>query len=101
MSRSWSSNNASLRDLNLSPATGLAEFPKVVQLVVVVILTAKDVQFVVPACSGVGSTRLGSGGIVVVILLQALRLEGLSVGHGELCEIVSSAAIDKTSKDKE
>lgn len=91
----------SFLDLNLFPRVCSAiEFPKVIKLVVIIVLAAKDVEFIVVAGAGHGGTLLGAS-VVGGVLQDALWGDGLAVGHGELGEVIGARTVDEASENHE
>ena len=76
--------------MNLSPSVRSAiVLPQVIQFAIVVILTTEYVEFVVVDAGGARGSNLRLV-IVAGALLEDLSSDGLSVGHGELGELVDS-----------
>ena len=79
------------------------KLPNIVQFTVVIVLATVDVEFVVVDGAAKGGTRLGRTRSlkVHVVLLEHLRLNRLSVGHREFCQLVDARAVYEPTKDKE
>ena len=101
MATSAERHKTSLLDLNFSPSVRSAiVLPQVIQLAIIVILTTKHVEFVVVDAGGARGADLWLV-LIAGALLEDLPTDGLSVGHGELGELVDSRAVDKAAKDQE
>ena len=75
-------------------------FPHIVQFVIVVVLPAKNVEFVTIDGAALTITRDWTR-VTCCILLKHLRLNSLAVGHRELGKLICARAVDKTSEDDE
>ena len=95
--RQWA--KTSLRDLNLPPrAASEIVFPHIVQFVIVVVLPAKNVEFITIDGAALTGTRDWT---TWWILLKHLRLDSLAVGHCKFGKLICARAVDETSEDNE
>ena len=86
--RQWA--QTSVRNLNLPPRVAREiVLPHIVQFVVVIVLTAKYVEFVIMDGTALAGTRNRTG-VTDCVLLKHLRRDGLTVGHCELGKLIYS-----------